>query len=269
MLQTSNFPSGPMTQARAPRSKRRQVLNAVIIEDDSDASELLSELLSRLTPPIAIAGRADTIESARVLLLEAEYDVAFLDIHLPGGDGFDLVGDVRPDAAMIFVTGRADEAARAFEVNAVDYIVKPVTAARLAQALRRLGHSPAEDRGAPTKLRASDRVFLRGAAGAGRFTPLSEINAILSSENYSEVLLADGERWFIRRTLQAWEESLPPEIFQRVHRTAIVNLGAIERIERNDSEQTTLKLRSVRQPIAVSRRVWQQLRIQLADRSIP
>ncbi len=108
-----------------------------------------------------------------------------------------------------------------------------------------------------------DSVFLRGAADGGRFVTIDHIVAIVSSENYSEVLLADGERWLIRKTMQAWEAMLPADTFIRVRRTAIVNLGCIERIERDANENTALVLRGVRTPLAAGRRAWPMLKARL------
>lgn len=241
------------------------MLSALIIDDDPLACELLRAHLARMVPAVEVVAEVGTTRDAAAVLERGDYDLVFLDVQLIGGSGFDLVPLVRPDAAIVFVTGRDDHAVRAFEVNAVDYIVKPVTAARLAQALKRIGREAVEPE---KRFKSSDRIFLRGAAAGGRFVSVGEIVAIVSSENYSEVHLADGGRWFVRRTMDAWEHLLPCEIFARVHRTAIANLGAIERVERNEDENTALKLRGVRHAIPVSRRLWPELRVRLFERGL-
>ena len=238
-------------------------IEAVIVDDDPHARDLLQALLERL-PGVRVVGGAATIPAAQRALTETGYDVVFLDVQLLGGSGFDLVPFVRADAAIVFVTGHDHHAVRAFEVNAVDYIVKPVTAARLGEALRRLGHRAAGDRES-RRFRTADSIFLRGAAAGGKFVAVRDIVAILSSENYAEVVLSNGQRWCVRRTMDAWAAMLPEELFLRVHRTALVNLTAIERVERAPNAPTALFLRGMRRTVPVSRSHWLRLRTRLSS----
>lgn len=246
-------------------SQDGRVCRALIIDDDSLARDLLRYHLERV-PVVRVTGEAGTLREARTALARLDYDVVFLDVQLVGASGFDLVPFVRPDAGIIFITGRDDHAVRAFEVNALDYIVKPVTAARLATTLQRMGSKRSDATAAPGHFATGDTIFLRGAAAGGRFVQIDHIVAVVSAENYTEVLLRDGERWCIRRTMQAWEKLLPADGFVRVRRTAIVNLHAIERIDRDGDENTSLILQGVREPFAVSRRMWTLLRQRLEAR---
>jgi two-component system LytT family response regulator len=241
------------------------VTRAIVIDDDPLACELLRHHLARIKS-VEVVGEAGTVRDAKDILACNDYDVVFLDVHLVGGTGFDLVPFVHPDAAIVFVTGRDDHAVRAFEVNAVDYIVKPANSARLAETLRRLGPKGREP--AVRKYRQDDSIFLRGAAASGRFVPLRSIVAIVSAENYTEVSLLDGARWLIRTTMDTWERMLPAELFARVHRTALVNIDAIEHVERAPDECTILKLRGFRQAVPVSRRAWCDLRPRLNERAL-
>jgi two-component system, LytTR family, response regulator len=238
----------------------------VIIDDDRRACEILRHHLQRVAPEAQIVAELYDISSAQLRLVENDYDVVFLDVQLLDGDGFDLVPFVDPEAAIIFVTARDDHAVRAFEVNAVDYIVKPIKEERLMQALRRVRQSGRQRVQTVRRYKSTDHIFLRGAAAGGRFVPVAEITAIMSSENYTEVLLACGERWFVRQTMCSWEESLPSEMFLRVHRTAIVNLHRIERVDRSGTENTSLRLHGVRNSMPVGRRMWAQLKAQLEKR---
>ena len=247
---------------KAPTSGH-PVTRALVIDDDALARELLRHHLARM-PDVVVTGEAGTWREARAALARADYDVAFLDVQLVGATGFDLVPFVRADAAIIFVTAHDAHALRAFEVNALDYIVKPVTAVRLASALRRLHRLPPPSREASKHFGARDTIFLRGSAAGGRFVGIDQIVAVVSAENYSEVLLIDGERWCIRQTMQAWEKMLPAEIFVRVRRTAIVNLRCVERIERDADENTALVLRGFREKLPVGRRMWGHLKVRLA-----
>lgn len=121
-------------------------------------------------------------------------------------------------------------------------------------------HAPEADP-APTGTNASGggaktRIFLKDATGGGRFVETGAIVAIFSAENYSLVLLLDGERRLIRRPLQAWEQELPLDSFHRVHRTVIANLAHLERIERGREQKTLLYFRGLTRPLSVSRRRW-------------
>jgi two-component system LytT family response regulator len=237
-----------------------------VVEDDPLARKLLTFHLQRIAPDMVVVGEYEAIGSARAALVAYDYEVVFLDVQLKDGTAFDLVPDVKPDAGIIFITGCDSHAVRAFEVNALDYIVKPVTAPRLQRALGLVPRSRAASRDGQ-RLIASDSVFLRGAAASGRFVAVSEIVAILSSENYTEVLLRCGERWFMRRTMLAWERLLPHEVFQRVHRTALVNIEHVERVSRMVNECGAINVAGFRQPIQISRRRWTLLRAKLSERS--
>jgi len=91
---------------------------------------------------------------------------------------------------------------------------------------------------------------------------------VRSSENYSEVVLASGERTIVRRTMQTWEDILPLDPFVRIHRTAIVNLRYVERLEHKAGDSRKLWLRGVARPVPVSRRLWVELRTRLATVSL-
>jgi two-component system, LytTR family, response regulator len=238
-------------------------LHVIIIDDDPRDCELLRFQLKLAAPDAHVLGEVHSVSEARHRLGQYDYDVVFLDVHLPDGNGFDLVPFVGPDSAIIFVTGHDAHAVRAFEVNAVDYIVKPVTVSRLAKTLLRIESGKRSVDDTVRKYKSGDRIFLRGSAAGGRFVPVGDITAIISSENYSEVLLASGERWFLRQTMRYWEQSLPSDTFLRVHRTSIVNVYRVEHVDRNTEENTSLRLHGVRRSIPVGRRVWPRLRARL------
>ena len=142
------------------------MLHALIIEDEATArADLRAKLAAH--PAVTILAEAATLRSARALLARTDYDLVFLDVQLIGGNSFDLVPDVRPEARIIFATAYDAFALRAFEVNALDYLLKPVVPARLAAALRRLAAAPAPAGEAAAELpagpalRLADTVYLR------------------------------------------------------------------------------------------------------------
>jgi two-component system LytT family response regulator len=238
---------------------------ALLIDDEDLAREEMRRLLTA-HPGIAIVGEADAVPAARVRLAQADYDLVLLDIQLAGGSGFDLVPHVSPAARIIFVTAYDQFAVRAFEVNALDYLLKPVSPARLGTTLHRLAPAAAPAAEAADyplgTLTADDRVFLKNDRGA-RFVPLADLAAVTSADNYSEVFVTDGSHFLVRRSLKIWEAALPAATFVRVHRQALVNLARIERIGNPDGETPTLILRGVKQPIACSHRLSPELRRRL------
>lgn len=236
-------------------------IRTLLIDDESDARAELRWLLSA-HPTHPVVGEAATFTSARQLLQAGGYELVFLDIQLFGGNGFDLVPHVAPGARVIFVTAFDRFAVRAFEVNALDYLLKPVALERFAAALARLASSAPLPSAQP--FRADDTALIHTDAGA-RFVPLDLLAAIFSNENYSDVLLRTGERLLTRRTLKSWQDALPPAHFRRVHRQALVNLACIESHRRDTRETAKLRVTGVPDPVPVSRAFLPDLRPFLAS----
>jgi two-component system LytT family response regulator len=241
------------------------MLRTLLIEDEAAVREDLRAKLAA-HPEVEVVGEAATMRSARARLAQADYDLVFLDIQLVGGNAFDLVPAVRPGARIIFATAHDEFALRAFEINALDYLLKPVAPARLAEALRRAAapvvEEPEAEPPAGPALRHDDTVYLRSGLGA-RFAPVADISVITAQDNYSEVRLADGARVFLRKSLKAWECALPATHFMRVHRTQIVNLARVTRYERDSDEHTLLHVGGAPEPVAASRERWSELRERL------
>jgi two-component system LytT family response regulator len=235
------------------------MIRVLLVDDEPPACAALRALLDE-HPRISVTGECGTIAEARVALARGNYDLVFLDIQLRGGSGFDLVPQVRPGARIIFVTAYDQHALRAFEVNALDYLLKPVAPDRLAAALARAA-STAAAVPAGLALTPDDRVLLKLGAGNERFVRLGDIRSITSNENYTEVTVgATGEHLLVRRTLQAWEEALPPAHFVRVHRQTIVNLARARSLTRVTDDISHLALEGVSAPVAVSQRYLPALR---------
>lgn len=239
---------------------------ALLIDDEPLARLELRRLL-KPHAHIAVTGEAGTVEAARDLLGRPGYDLVFLDVQLRGGTGFDLLSSIAPTAQIVFVTAFDRYAVRAFEVNALDYLLKPVTSARLAVALQRL----ADLRSAPiattappsSRLTMEDRAFVK-LGQTTRFVPVAAIGAIKSCENYTEVLLASGEKLMVLRPLKLWEETLPEANFVRIHRQAIVNLAHVKKIVRTGEDDVLFELTPPLAPLAASRRQVAELKNRFA-----
>jgi two-component system LytT family response regulator len=154
-------------------------MRALIIDDEPPACEALRALLADHAS-VVIVGELGTMAAARACLTADDYDLVFLDIQLRGGSGFDLVPLVRAEARIVFVTAYDQHALRAFEVNALDYLVKPVAPARLAAALARLAApTPAASPPPARPWLIDDRVLLK--LGAGQAWPPTRITASSAS----------------------------------------------------------------------------------------
>ncbi len=249
------------------------MLRALLIDDEPDARADLRCSLAPHAAALEIAGEAETLPEAQHALTTTDYDVVFLDVQLRGGTGFDLVPFVRPEARIVFVTAHDQYALRAFEVNALDYLLKPMNDDRLAAAIVRLvaaaataalqaAEPPDDQPGVP--LRPADVVYLR-TGNQGRFVPLHQISLIEAEQNYSAARLRDRSHLLLRRTMKSWEELLPSSHFMRVHRTTIVNLARVVRYERDREEHTSLFLEGCDEPVNVTRKLWPDLEDRLGQ----
>jgi two-component system LytT family response regulator len=249
---------------------------AIIIDDEVSARRDLRTLLGA-HPDVTIVGEAALIDDARVLLQRDDYDLVFLDIQLLGGTGFDLVPDVRAEARIIFVTAYDQFALRAFEVNALDYLRKPLRVARLADSLRRVpvvatapaAAEPVSPPSVPPVLRPDDLISVKTGPGATRFIRVADIVSLTSQDNYSELRLASGEHFLVRQTLTAWEERLPSTHFLRVHRQTIVSLLRIEGFSHLDEETSALRIAGLKETVRARRAHWPELRARLAALGLP
>ncbi len=225
-------------------------LRALLVDDEAAACRNLRALL-RMHPEVTITGEAGDAAGARRLIAEHRPDVVFLDIQMPGESGFDLLASIDNPPAIIFVTAFDRYAIRAFEVNALDYLLKPVDPARLAEAVVRIGTRMSVK---PIPVLPQDRVLL-DTGRRRQFVPVEDIGRILAEGEYSTVFLLRGESVMVRRSLKTWLAILPESQFLRIHRHAIVNIDQIQTIERVQGGPLRLRLTGVPTPVTVSRRL--------------
>ena len=204
-------------------------IRAVIADDEPLARLRLRRLLGGIPGIEVVAECASGIEVMQ-LLPDCPCDLLFLDIQMPGADGFQALEHVvaRP-RAVVFVTAYAEHAVRAFDVQAVDYLLKPISAERLSQALERVQRALASD--APLALPPA--IPKRLALPIGRrmqMVELDELDCALAQANYVELKV--GARSFVLRdTISGFHARLDPQRFLRIHRSAIVRIDAIREIE--------------------------------------
>lgn len=228
-------------------------LRAVIVDDERLARRELRSLLEE-HKGVSVVGEAGGADEAAAVIREVSPDVVFLDIQMPGATGFDLLDRFDVEADIIFVTAYDEYAVRAFEVNALDYLLKPVAPERLARALERLAGEGRREPEAPLRrLEYDDRLFL-DLGGHSRFLKVGTIVSISGAGDYSEVLTEDGKKSLVQKPLKEWEARLPEKYFLRIHRSAIVNLEHVERVENWFNRSYRIHLRQLEEPLTVSRR---------------
>jgi two-component system LytT family response regulator len=206
-------------------------MKTLLIDDERLARAELRRLLAK-HPDIEIVGEAANAQQADARIAELKPDLLFLDIQMPGRNGFELLTQLERQPRVIFTTAYDEYAFRAFEVSAVDYLLKPIDAGRLAQALERLGTSAAEppERSDPTRrLGETDQVLLRDGDNCW-FVKMRDIRLFESEGNYTRVFFAE-HRPLLPRSLNNLEERLDPTIFFRASRRHIINLRSVEKIE--------------------------------------
>lgn len=225
-------------------------VKAIIVDDEPLARIELRRLLQPHAG-VEVVGEARDMEEALALLNNTP-DLMFLDIEMPGGNGFDLLERLGADVPqVIFTTAYERHAVQAFEVNALDYLLKPIAPERLAHALQRVSTAPTR--------RA--RLFLRDG-GQCWIVNTSEVTLFESDGNYTRVHVR-GCRPLVRRSLNMIEPSLDPGRFFRVNRQQIVNLDAVERTHVDPDGMFVLHLHGGA-VVAVSRRRSELLRARLA-----
>ncbi|WP_224246086.1 LytR/AlgR family response regulator transcription factor [Hyalangium gracile] len=239
-------------------------LGALLVDDERLARGELRTLL-RAHPEVEVLGEAADVDEAIQRIAELDPDVIFLDVQMPGASGFDLLSRVELRAQVVFVTAYDAHAMRAFEVNALDYLLKPVHPQRLRATVERLlkHTTPAPTPEAGRPLTAEDHLFL-SADRRARFVRVSDIACLCSAGDYSELVTRDGQRYLMTRPLAEWEERLPERQFVRIHRGTIVNLECVERVEVQSDEGFHVHVRGAGNPLPMSRRYAARLKVRLA-----
>ncbi len=233
------------------------MISAVIIDDERLARSELRKLLSEY-PEIDIVGEAANAEEGLEKIEALHPDLIFLDIQMPGKTGFDMLRDLDKSPDVIFTTAYDEYALKAFEVNALDYLLKPVEPRRLADAIQKLHLQEDKETGTDgdlvvnrDMLREDDQVFVKDGERCW-FVKLSDIRLFESVGNYAKVFFGTNKP-LILKSLNALEERLDEKTFFRANRKHIVNLRLIEKIEPYFNGGLLLELKGG-EKIEVSRR---------------
>ncbi len=220
---------------------RSSVIRAVIVDDEELARHLLREYLQQAGGVEVVAECANGFEAVKVIA-ERKPDLVFLDVQMPKLDGFEVLELIDPSVAVIYVTAYDQYAMRAFDAHAVDYLLKPFSADRFKKALerarQRLGEpAPVKPRVTGTELSAAarapeqrlERIVVKDGAKV-HIIPLDKLDYVEAQDDYV-ALRSEKKNYLKQQTISSVEAQLDPKKFVRIHRSYIVNLERIARIE--------------------------------------
>lgn len=235
-------------------------LRVVIVDDEPIARRALRRMLADF-PDIKICGEAESVDEAERLVGDTRAEVVFLDIELYGESGFDLVPKLDKKTAVVFVTAFNKYAIRAFEVNALDYLLKPVTKDRLAESIRRLRkRRDSRPPSTSSELLNLDDVILVQDGKRRCWLALKKLCLIEANGDFTVLQSTNGISGAVWRSLHQWEKLLPQDQFVRIHRGMIVNLEHVKGFESMPGNRLMLHIAGVAEPCTASRRLTPRIR---------
>lgn len=226
------------------------MLSVLIVDDEAPARRYLRRLLEAM-PNIRVLGEAGAVEQAWRLARECKPDAIFLDVELTAGTGFDVLDMLDPAPAVVFVTAHKSHAARAFDVEAVDYLLKPVSPERLAQTLTRLQPHAA----------GLDLCTKSGK----RFIKIAQLTVAQAQGDYVRLCGVGHADELIHVTLKYLAKQLPSPPFCSLSRSLIVNLKHISHVAQQPGAQAEVRFINDVAPLALGRAASQRLRQAMAS----
>lgn len=293
-------------------------ISTVVVDDDVNSRKLLNILLKKF-PEINVVGEAANISKALDIIKELKPDSIFLDVKLGTGSGFDLMNKISAESTVIFISASEDYALRAFEVNALDYLKKPIDFDRLSITISRLlskiqdkdlpfDKNNSKDKSAATSsvteiqrgynhgkielskvlnnhlinedddiedeedsleleeghtnkkaLEYDDRLFIT-VDGISRFVKICTIQCITAEKDYTYLYLEGLKKVLVLKPMVEWEERLPSKYFVRIHRSTIVNLEYVNKVEKWFNSSYHVFVQNISEPFQMSRRYASKLK---------
>ena len=238
-------------------------LRVVIVDDEEPARLAVRQDLEALGGTTIVAECANGFEAVRVVSLEA-VDLLLLDVQMPKLDGFDVLELIGRDVPVVFITAYDEFALRAFDVHAVDYLLKPFARERLQEALERARRRKGQPRPDPATVRAAarpatgplDRLVIRDGANV-HVVPVGKIDYIEAQDDYVAVHTG-GKALLKEQTLGDLEQQLEPRRFVRVHRSFILNIDRLAKVELYAKDSRVAILHDGRK-VPISRTGYQRL----------
>ena len=224
-------------------------LRVLIVDDEADARENLQLMLTEHCPEVQVVGQAGSAAEARKRIEELQPNALFLDIKMPGEDGFALLASVAElDLPVVFTTAYDEYALKAFKQNALDYLEKPIDHEELQRAVKKLERATNELYGQGSAIAAlmkdpasplSSRLAVPGRDGLVLLKH-EEIMYLEAADSYTTIHLKDGKRSVSSKHIRVFEEKLDPKTFFRVHKTYIINLAHLKGFNRTEGNMAVL-----------------------------
>jgi len=195
-------------------------------------------------------------------------DVIFLDVNMPKKPGFELIAQLEHKADVVFVTAHVEHTIKAFDVGSCDYLLKPVSAERLAQAVQRLvglsrrNISP-EPELAPLSRHDYDASLVLPLGSSIVRVAVGEVALIEADGPYTKITLVSGQNYFLSQGISRWGEILPLKEFVRISRFHLLNIKAVIQFERLTVDHSSLVVKGLAEPLSLSRRASVRLRAAL------
>lgn len=252
-------------------------MKAIIADDETHLAHYLRDRLARLWPELQVAAIADSGLAALAAIAEHRPDIAFLDIRMPGATGIEVAGQLKGTTRVVFVTAYDQYAVDAFERDAVDYLLKPVTEERLAHTVAKLKRAqpPGQDL-APLLAQLARHLARKGETlrwiraskrtADGEVTqqiPVADVLYVQADDKYTCVFAREGSEvgeWLIRVPLSELAQQLDGDDFAQIHRSVIVNMNAVAGTRRDLTGKMYVRLRDCARELPVARQYVQLFR---------
>lgn len=241
-------------------------VKAIIADDEAPLRDFLRARLSEVWPELIVAGEAKNGREALELIERHRPDIAFLDIKMPGLTGMEVAGKIAGSCRIVFVTAYDNYAVEAFEKEAMDYLLKPVSKERLEKTVTRLKEELDAGVAFPPEIirrllvhlsreKGSCRLqYIRVQQGDGvRLIPVDDVIYFKAQDKYTLVITKEGES-LIRKSVRELAEELDPEKFWQIHRGTIISVRSIARVGRSLTGKGVVKLKERSETLTVSDR---------------
>ena len=237
------------------------IVTAIIAEDETILRDELAEMLGSLWPELNLVAKVEDGVAALAALDKHSPDIIFLDIQMPRLTGLDVARQATHRCHVVFVTAYEEFAVNAFEQGAVDYVLKPFTAGRLATTVARLKSKLSSEPADLSRVlellsqKNTGKAYLRwinaSRGTAVRLITVEEILYFKADNKYTLVVTSDGES-LIRKTIRELTDELDPAVFWQTHRSTVVNVNAIDSVVRDISGHPQVRLKSRKELLPVS-----------------
>ncbi len=241
-------------------------IRAIIADDEAPLRQFLRARLSEVWPELIISGEAQNGREALDLIRQCRPHIAFLDIRMPGLSGMEVAEEIAGACRVVFVTAYDAYAVEAFDKEAVDYLLKPVSNERLEKTVMRLKEGLETGTAVPIETLRRLMIQISGDEGSlrlryvrvqhgdgVRLVPVDEVIYLKAQDKYTLVITQEGES-LIRKSIRELAGELDPEKFWQIHRNAIVNVHFIDRVSRSLTGKGVVRLKGRSETLTVSNR---------------